>query len=260
VQSLGQLISVRRFVPQQIAQIWRPSAGHPRRAFRTPQRGHVTTGYSTFCPEIRRISSEHHLHLLSVEPDMESHSAPDGIVEYFKELVTTALSHQRVATQELTAFYLVQLLAGFLRQAEYGDDEALALQLAQVMELGGARQRAGLKQIGDVSLFVSGYFSDSLRRKLVDVDYYATIGGSAYHALGRSDRDLLSPVFAELGDRFPTFIDVLTEVSERTSCTSNRDVLRLYEKWLRTGSLRSGQLLVEQGVVPNASLKDLRVQ
>jgi hypothetical protein len=191
---------------------------------------------------------------------MESHSSADGLVEYFKDLVTAALGHQRVATQELTAFYLVQLLAGFLRQADYGDDEPLALQLAQVLECGGARQRAGLKQIGDVSLFVSGYFSDSLRRKLVDVDYYATIGGSAYHALGRSDRDLLSPVFAELGDRFSTFIDVLTEVSERTSCTSNRDVLRLYEKWLRTGSLRSGQLLVEQGIVPNASLKDLRIQ
>jgi hypothetical protein len=188
--------------------------------------------------------------------------APDGIVEYFKDLVSAALDHQRVATHELTAFYLVQLLAGFLRQSfdQASDDEPLALQLAQAMECGGSRQRAGLKQIGDVSLFVSGFFSDSLRRKLVDVDYYAAIGGCAYHALSRSDRDLLAPVFAELGDRFATFTDVINEVSERTSCTSNMDLLRLYEKWLRTGSPRSGQLLVERGVVPNASLKALRIQ
>jgi hypothetical protein len=37
-------------------------------------------------------------------------------------------------------------------------------------------------------------------------------------------------------------------------------VLRLYEKWLKTGSPRSGQLLVERGVVPNASIKATRVQ
>jgi hypothetical protein len=67
-------------------------------------------------------------------------------------------------------------------------------------------------------------------------------------------------VFAELGDKFAVFTDVINEVSERTSCASNMDLLRLYEKWLRTGSPRSGQLLIEQGVVPNASLKTLRIQ
>jgi hypothetical protein len=191
-----------------------------------------------------------------------SAAASDGIVEYFRDLVTAALDHQHVATQELTAFYLVQLLAGFLRQSadRANDDEPLALQLAQALERGGSEQRTGLRQIGDVSLFVSGFFSDSLGRKLIDVDYYAAIGGYAYHALSRSDRDLLSPVFAELGDRFATFTDVINEVSERSSCGSNRDLLRLYEKWLKTGSARSGQLLVEQGVVPNASLKTLRIQ
>jgi hypothetical protein len=38
------------------------------------------------------------------------------------------------------------------------------------------------------------------------------------------------------------------------------DLLRLYERWLKTGSPRSGQLLVERGVVPNVSLRDTRVQ
>jgi hypothetical protein len=38
------------------------------------------------------------------------------------------------------------------------------------------------------------------------------------------------------------------------------DLLRLYERWLRTGSARSGRLLVERGVVPNASLKGARIQ
>jgi hypothetical protein len=122
------------------------------------------------------------------------------------------------------------------------------------------RQRAGLKQVGDVSLFMSGFFSDSFRRKLVDVDYYVTIGGYAYNALSRVESETFSSVFAELGEKFGAFVDVLAEVSERTSCASNADLLRLYEKWLKTGSPRSGQLLVERGVVPNMSLRSTRVQ
>ena len=187
----------------------------------------------------------------------------ESAVEYFKELVDVALSHQRLNTQELTAYYVVQLLASFL-QRPLGDEQAdatpLAVRLGRALESGGVRQRASLKEIGDLALFVSGFFSDSLNRKLIDVDYYVSIGGSAYNALSRVETDTFSPVFAELGEKFVGFVDVLGEVSERTSCASNADLLRLYEKWLKTGSRRSGQLLVERGVVPNSSITSMRIQ
>jgi hypothetical protein len=179
----------------------------------------------------------------------------ESAVEYFKDLVDRALTHQGVATQELTSYYVVQLLAGFLQQPENLDDGPLSVRLVRALESGGMRQRASLKQIGDLSLFIAGFFSESLNRKMVDVDYYATIGGRAYHALSRVETDTFSPVFAELGSKFVDFVDVLSEVSERTSCATNVDLLRLYEKWVKTGSRRSGQLLVERGVVPNASIK-----
>jgi hypothetical protein len=184
-------------------------------------------------------------------------------LEYFKELVDGALARQGVAAQELTAFYVVQLLASFMQRpvTDAEDDDApLAFRLAQALETGGTRQRTSLRQIGDLSLFVSGFFSDSLNRKLVDVDYYASIGGYAYNALSRTEGDTFSSVFAELSEKFITFADVLSEVSERTSCASNSNLLRLYEKWLKTGSRRSGQLLVEHGVVPNLSIRSTRVQ
>jgi hypothetical protein len=186
----------------------------------------------------------------------------ESAVEYFKELVDDAIARQRLATQELTTFYVVHLLASFLHPAaESGDNEApLGVRLARALERGGFDQRADLRQIGDQSLFVSGFFSDSLNRKLVDVDYYASIGGCAYHALSRFETDAFSSVFAELGDKFTGFVDVLGEVSERTACSSNGDLLRLYEKWLKTGSRRAGQLLVERGVVPNASVRSTRIQ
>jgi hypothetical protein len=185
----------------------------------------------------------------------------ESAVEYFKELVDSALAHQGIVANELTSFYVVHLLAGFLeRRADERPDEPLGVRLARALESGGFHQRASLKQIGDVSLFVSGFFSDSLRRKLVDVDYYASIGGVAYNALSRDETDTFSPAFAELADKFIGFVDVLAEVSERSACASNMDLLRLYERWLKTGSRRSGQLLVERGVVPNASLTTTRIQ
>ena len=186
---------------------------------------------------------------------------PESPVEYFKELVDGALAHQGLVANELTSYYVVQLLAGYLQQrGGEAHDEPLGVQLARALDSGGVEQRASLKQIGDESLFVSGFFSDSLKRKLVDVDYYASIGGVAYQALSRYETDAFSPVFAELAQKFIPFVDVLSEVSERSACASNMDLLRLYERWLKTGSRRSGQLLAERGVVPNSSLRSTRVQ
>ena len=184
----------------------------------------------------------------------------ESAAEYFKELVEGALAHQRIAAGELTSFYVVNLLTGFLQRPAEEDETPLAFRLALALDAAGMRQRANLRQIGDSSLFISGFFADSLNRKLVDVDYYVSIGGTAYTALSRHEADAFSPVFAELAENFVRFVDVLSEVSERASVGSNADLLRLYERWLKTGSPRSGQLLAERGVVPTQAAKYNRVQ
>ncbi len=182
-------------------------------------------------------------------------------VEFFKEQVEAACERQNVVAQPLTSYYVVYLLTDFthLGASAAGEamasDEPLALRLARAVQRGGGvDQRLALRQVGDLSLFISGFFSDSLRRSLVDIDYYVSLGGFAYGSLATSD-DVLSPIFAELSDKFVRFVDVLTEVSERSSLTSDSDILRLYEKWLRTGSRRNGNLLAERGIVPNASIR-----
>jgi hypothetical protein len=184
----------------------------------------------------------------------------ESAAEYFKELVEGALAHQRIAAGELTSFYVVNLLTGFLQRPAEEDETPLALRLAEALDAAGVRQRANLKHIGDFSLFISGFFADSLTRKLVDVDYYVSIGGTAYTALSRYEAEPFSPVFAELAENFVQFVDVLSEVSARASCCSNADLLRLYDRWVKTGSRRSGQLLAERGVVPSLAARNSRVQ
>ena len=179
--------------------------------------------------------------------------------EYFKGLVEEALERQRLRATELTSYYLVDLLCRFVRPDQripFADDpdEPLALRLSRALESGGMEQRARLRNLGDFSLFMSGFYSDSFRRRSVDVDYYVSMGEYAYSSLCRREQDAFGGVFRELARRFVHYTDILADVSERTGTASSTDVLRLYEKWVRTGSARDGQRLVEQGVAPNASL------
>jgi hypothetical protein len=179
--------------------------------------------------------------------------------EYFKDQVESALSRQQLRTSELTTYYLVDLLCRFVqpgRGIPFSDDsdEPLALRLGRALGSGGLEQRARLRNLGDFSLFMSGFFSDSLNRRAVDVDYYVSMGEFAYGSLSRRDSDTLGGVFSELSRKFVPFMDVLADVSERSGVRSSVDVLRLYEKWLRTGSPRDGQRLIDRGILPNASI------
>ena len=178
--------------------------------------------------------------------------------EYFKELVESALARQHVQAADLTEYYLVNLLCQYIRLDARADraehSEPLAIRLARALESGGSEQRARLRSIGDFSLFMSGFFSDSFRRRLVDVDYYKSMGEYAYGSLSRRDEDAFSEVFGELARKFVGFTDVLADISERTALASMPDVMRLYEKWLRTGSERDGQRLIDRGVIPNSSI------
>jgi hypothetical protein len=183
-------------------------------------------------------------------------------IEYFKELIDSAMERQRVSAGQMTSFYLVNLLAGFVYfdRSRPEDDEPLGVRLAKALQAGGPTQRDGLRRVGDLSLFISGFFSDSLNRSLVDIDYYIALGERAYGSLARQGDDRFGEVFDELAEKFAGFVGVLGEVSERTALTSNTDVLRLYERWLRTKSRRSGDLLAQQGIVPNASIGSRFIQ
>ena len=187
---------------------------------------------------------ERHVHLREQTP-----------VEYFKEQVESALARQHLQAGDLTEYYLVNLLCRYVRYdtADTDHGEPLAVRLARALQTGGTEQRARLRSLGDFSLFTAGFFPDSFSRRHIDVDYYVSMGEYAYGSLSRAE-DALREVFAELASKFVGFSDVLADISARHAMTSDNNVLRLYEKWLRTGSMRDGQRLIERGIVPNSSV------
>lgn len=153
-----------------------------------------------------------------------------SVDEFFHEVVQDALDAVHLSTNEPTEWYLVSVLGEFTRARI--SDEPLSLQLADAPAEPGERVRR-LKQVGDTSLYVSGFFAESLGRRLVDVDYYASIGSVAYSELASRLGGSLTEVYRELAARFPAFVEVLAEVRRRVDFATS-DLTRLYEQWLRT--------------------------
>ena len=162
-----------------------------------------------------------------------------SVDEYFHEVVTDALTAVDVDASEPASWYLVGLLGDFTKARL--TDEPLGLKLAQQAQTSGdaAERVRNLKQVGDTSLYVAGFFAESLTRSLVDADYYIGIGQNAYLQLARSfgAGKSIGKIYEELAAKFPRFVDVLAEVRKRTTLAelgATTDIGKLYEVWLRT--------------------------
>ena len=182
-----------------------------------------------------------------------------SIHDFFRELLSLAMENQRARVQHATELYLTNLLSGFLGIESLlvrEDDgslqrQPLALLLKEALDGEGPARTRALRRLGDTSLFVSGMFAESLSASLVDVEYAIAMGTRAYDALGdvaarhgRGERSL----WDELSEKFSQLVEVLNEVSERTLASSNAGLLRIYEKWIKTGSPRVATLLSQHGV------------
>jgi len=172
---------------------------------------------------------------------------------FFRGEVDRALQAEGLPSGTLVEHYLVQLLAAYAAQPISAAPLALKMLAASVAA--PRERRAQLREVGDTSLYVSGFWSESLGDRPVDVGYYIEMGGTAYGQLSRGGvgwtGDPLGDVFGELATNFPRFVEVLACVSRRTSrCASNQDVLQLYRSWRRTGSRWAEARLAALGVVP----------
>jgi hypothetical protein len=185
--------------------------------------------------------------------------------EFFRDAFHAASERQRLAIDEQAEAYVVNLLTMFSRaEALYEQTpdglriKPLARMLAEALEAPNetARQR-GLQRLGDVSLFIAGFFARSFARKLIDIDYHIAMGGRAYavlaDTLSRGKGKVLGQVFNELAQNFQPMVDALNEVSETSYTHSDKDILRLYELWLKTGSRRSYDILKRLGVQPTTA-------
>ncbi len=197
----------------------------------------------------------------SKSPDLKLIAEPQA---YFRDLIVQAMEQERVEIQPETELYLVNLLKQFISTdnlfVRTGDgqvvDQPLTFKLKEAIEEETPRTKSLLfRHLGDFSLYVAGYFQESLSRKLVDVDYYIDVGVTAYQQVAVTvEEKPLQNMYRELGIKFPNLVDVLGVVSMQTRTPSNEtELLKVVESWKRTGSENARKLIEQAGIDPNAT-------
>lgn len=181
-----------------------------------------------------------------------------SLTEFFKERVEKALVHQGIDASGVVAFYLVNLLQEFRKTEKLFEaqgskmfEKPLALILAEAVKSDTNTRIRCLKQLGDVSLYTAGVFTDRVRKKSVGLHYYIRMGGGAYSNLAGmlARQKTFAELYQELALKFPNLVGVLSEVATNLQWKSNMDLLKLYEKWLATGNSQIENLLKDAGIL-----------
>lgn len=186
-----------------------------------------------------------------------------SVREHFSAALETATRNQEVALQDTTSAYLVNLLTDYCNAATFAEVcdggrhiRPLALIYADALAAEHLQQRRRtLQKLGDIALFIAGIFTDSLKRRAVDVDYYIGMGEAAYGYVhdslqGSARSKAGDALFDELGRKFASLVDVLGEIAEMSGLKSNSDVMRAYDLWIKTGSERAHRQLLRSGIHP----------
>lgn len=182
--------------------------------------------------------------------------------EFFRDAVGTALKRTGLSLSEQAESYVVRLLAEFSRSdrafagTERGEQPALATLFSRAQEAMPDEAVRIYRHMGDSSLYLSGFFTEAVQKKTVSVDYYVSMGGTAYASaagLMRTHAARMAALFAELSERFEGLVELLHAVSlvavEGNPALSDARVYELMEQYRRTGRPEILRALQGLGIV-----------
>ena len=179
---------------------------------------------------------------------------------FFHDVVDDAMRRKQVAATEAAEIYLVSLLTEYARPDARSSEtleRPLTLLLDEALNAPGQERFERLRALGDGVLYVSGFFAQHLETRGVEVRYVTSLGARAYDGAGRMLRgapsDNAPDLFFELAENFAQFAQLLNAVAEKLSLAaapSALGLLKLYERWLKTGSQELGSELLRRGLSP----------
>ncbi|MES3037831.1 MAG: hypothetical protein V4736_07990 [Bdellovibrionota bacterium] len=189
---------------------------------------------------------------------MKIYLSSDG---FFEEAIQKAGEDLKIQMPPTVESYLVNMMIHYLDANNLFEKDLISesgkkkpqtlaeMYLTAQLEEDPHRQSL-LRRMADRSLYISGFFADSLNRKIVDIDYYMEMGGTAYGILASSSKvDTDAMVYRTFSSRFLQFVDILTHISQNSLVHSNQSLLNLYDRYLKTGSEVARDKLAEMGIV-----------
>ncbi len=169
------------------------------------------------------------------------------------------LSHLLSATAKS---YLAETLASFIQPHVLGQKlnrpDIWSLCLFDLLKLAiesedKKKQVQYFKALGDKSLYIAGFFQDSFNRKTFDINYYSSMGRTAYH----QSAQLVKPaskenkkVWAELARTFVPAMELIAYVADSAMSQNNKNLIAVYERWTKNKSKRLYDILLKAGIDP----------
>jgi hypothetical protein len=123
-------------------------------------------------------------------------------------------------------------------------EKILGIKLLEATQLSREEQKKIYKEVGDMSLLVCGYFSESVNKKIVDTQYYSQLGRMAYSHLNN-----VTPTFLDI----PSFYGMVATCFESMTtlmtilATKNRTGVEnnlIFKKIMRNEAVSEKELLV----------------
>lgn len=133
-------------------------------------------------------------------------------------------------------------------------EKILGMKLLEATQLTREEQTRVYKEVGDMSLLVCGYFSESVNKKIVDTQYYSQLGRMAYSHLNN-----VIPSFLDI----PSFYGMVATCFESLTtlmtimATKDRNGIEgnlIFNKILKDAPVSEKEMLVS-GVIPTLTKK-----
>ncbi len=184
---------------------------------------------------------------------------------FFRQVLSAAIEAHGCETTEAAECYLVGLLADYAKPDQLSSDtlqRPITFLMQDALRCSGPERFTRLRALGDGVLYVTSFFRDHLERRGVQLNYVRKLGARAYsdvsamlhpaHTAGKDETSRVD-VFRELSENFQGYADVLNHVADRLLASSSRSAsstVKLYERWLKTGSRALAEALAEHGLIP----------
>ena len=186
------------------------------------------------------------------------------ISQFFKSVVDDAIRSHNYETTDASETYLVALLVDYARPDPLSEEalsRPLTLLLEDALASAGHERFERLRTLGDGVLYVSSFFGDHLEQRGVNDGYVSVLGARAYDFAAQmlrqgapnTDSANAPDLFKELASKFRMFMELLRNVADAlqaNAATTPSAMVRVYERWLRTGSAPLAEALASRGMMP----------
>ncbi len=183
--------------------------------------------------------------------------------EFFHEELKLAIKSNRIHLSKDLEFYIVNLLCAYitpeklnLSDGDYNPlDTPLAILFEKAVDAPLEERLKILKSVGDTSLYISGFFQNSFTRKMFTLDYFMSVGVSAYTNVSNLSKVLSKnsyhPIlYDNLAKSFFDIVELVASVSDKLGEPKDMDILAVYERWTENKSERLRMKLKKHGILP----------